>query len=364
MTRPYAHPLLRAPRIPRKCIWEITRRCNLRCIHCENRSGPRSAGELSDRRLLQVVEQLAKLGCHEAVVTGGEPLLRPAWSRVCRGLHERGIKVSLVTNGTLLDQTTLDEARLAGVGAVGISIDGMQATHDRIRPREASGRSPWRETVEALERCSTALTTVAMTQVNRLNLNELPEIGRFLAELGVERWQVQLAIPMGRVRDLPGPFAIEPEHLEQLVAFLARAVKDPSLPRIDVSDTIGYCTGEDALFRGERLDDGSFRPGLWLGCVAGLGAVAITYDGTVRGCSMMPPELDAGSLHDESLATIWNDASRFAYTTEFHPSRLQGVCARCKLGGLCRGGCTTMAYWSTGTIAENPYCLRARREAS
>ncbi len=364
MTRPYANPLLKAPRVPRKCVWEITRRCNLRCIHCENRSGPRSAGELADGRLLEVAEELAALGCREAVVTGGEPLLRPAWKSVCRALSQRGIKVSLVTNGTLLDQPTLDAARSVGVGVVGISIDGLESTHDRIRPRETRGRSPWAETVSALERCSKALPVVAMTQVNRLNLDELPNLGRLLAQLGVPRWQVQLAIPMGRVRDLPGPFAIEPEHLDQLVAFLARAVADRTLPRIDVSDTIGYCTPEDALFRGRRSTNGAPLPGLWIGCTAGLAAVAITYDGRVRGCSMMPPELDAGNLHEESLAAIWNDAHRFAYTTEFHPSRLRGACARCKLNGLCRGGCTTMAYWSTGTIAENPYCLRARREAS
>ncbi len=345
-------------------MWEITRRCNLRCIHCENRSGPFSAGELSDERLLEVAQELSELGCHEAVVTGGEPLLRPAWTSVCRALSQRGIDVSLVTNGTLLDPAALDEALGVGVGVVGISIDGLEGTHNRIRPREAPGRSPWADTVSALERGAKALTVVAMTQVNRLNLAELPDLGRLLAAWGVQRWQLQLAIPMGRVRDLPEPFAIEPEHLEQLVAFLAQAVLDRTLPRIDVSDTIGYCTPEDALFRGRRRADGSPLPGLWVGCTAGLAAVAITYDGRVRGCSMMPPELDAGSLHEESLATIWNDAKRFAYTTEFHPSRLRGACAKCKLGGLCRGGCTTMAYWSTGTITENPYCLRAQREAS
>ncbi len=350
--------------MPRKCVWEITRRCNLRCIHCENRSGPLSAGELADGRLLEVAEELADLGCHEAVVTGGEPLLRPAWKGVCRALSQRGINVSLVTNGTLLDQATLGEARSVGVGVVGISIDGLQATHDRIRPREAPGRSPWEQTVDALTRCAKAVPVVAMTQVNRLNLDELADLGHLLAELGVQRWQVQLAIPMGRVRDLPGPFAIEPEHLEQLVAFLKQAVLDRTLPRIDVSDTIGYFTPEDALFRGRRRADGSPLPGLWLGCTAGLAAVAITYDGRVRGCSMMPPELDAGDLHEESLTTIWNDARRFAYTTEFHPSQLRGACARCEVAGLCRGGCTTMAYWSTGTITENPYCLRAQREAS
>jgi radical SAM protein with 4Fe4S-binding SPASM domain len=266
-----------------------------------------------------------------------------------------------VTNGTLLDEEHLAEALDAGVEVMGISLDGLAATHDRIRVRARPGPSPWSLAVDALARSARRVSTVAITQVNRMNLGELPAMGELLAELGVPRWQLQLAIPAGRALEIDEPFVLEPEHLEELVAFLLPRLRARSLPLIDVSDTIGYCTGEDALFRGHRRPDGSIAPGAWLGCTAGLTSLAITYDGRVRGCSLLPEELDAGSLHDEPLAAIWNDAHRFAYTTEFHPSRLSGSCAGCRLGGLCRGGCTTLAYFSTGSVTENPYCLRAQR---
>jgi len=81
----------------------------------------------------------------------------------------------------------------------------------------------------------------------------------------------------------------------------------------------------------------------------------------VRGCSIMPPEFDAGDLHDESIATIWNDAERFAYSTRFDAAKLAGPCGRCRVGPLCRAGCTTMAYWTTGSIYTNPFCLHRAR---
>jgi radical SAM protein with 4Fe4S-binding SPASM domain len=99
-----------------------------------------------------------------------------------------------------------------------------------------------------------------------------------------------------------------------------------------------------------------------MGCVAGIRAVAIKYDGTVRGCSLMPRDFDAGDLHDEPLSTIWNDRRRFAYSACFDRSHLSGGCARCRFGALCRAGCTTLAYFASGTTGENPYCLRRVRE--
>jgi radical SAM protein with 4Fe4S-binding SPASM domain len=144
--------------------------------------------------------------------------------------------------------------------------------------------------------------------------------------------------------------------LETLTAFLVESRTSGKLPLIDTSDTIGYFTEREFGLRGP-VD----APTLWTGCQAGIRSVAITYDGRVRGCSMMPPEFDAGDLHDESITTIWNDAERFAYSTRFEAANLAGPCGRCRVGPLCRAGCTTMAYWTTGSIYTNPFCLHRVR---
>jgi len=345
-------------REPHTCILEITRRCNLRCIHCENQCGEISSRELPTGLLRQIARDLAQLGCREVHVTGGEPLIHPHWDDLCRDFAEVGLHTSLITNGTLLDQAHLERALDAGVGAIGISLDGMQATHDSIRVRPGAGPSPWREAVSAIERALPRIDTIVITAVNRRNLAELPALHDFLAGLGVRRWQIQLVIPMGRVLETREPLVIAPAELEALTAFLVDARRSGKLPRIDTSDTIGYFTEREMGLRGS-----ADSPSVWTGCQAGIRCVAITYDGRVRGCSMMPPEFDAGDLYDESMTTIWNDAERFAYSTRFDAAKLAGPCGRCRVGPLCRAGCTTMAYWTTGSIYTNPFCLHRVRGA-
>ena len=359
-----AHPLDHLAREPRQCIWELTLACNLTCMHCNNHAKRASPEELSYDQQLGVARELGSLGCRTVDVTGGEPLLAPRWDALCAELSKLGMHLALVTNGTLLDDEAVARAADAGVGKVGISIDGLASTHDSIRHYWVRRGSPFAAAIRAIRRAARNLQVSVITQVNRYNLAELPRLGRLLGALGIESWQLQLAIPVGRggFRTESGPGSssectIQPDDLQTLVAFIVASSSDPQIPPIHTSDTIGYATAEELALRSKGQD----RPGLWLGCVAGIRSVAIKYDGTVRGCSLMPQDFDAGSLHEESLCTIWNDSRRFAYSTEFDRSHLSGACARCQFGIICRAGCTTMAYFASGTTGNNPYCLRRVR---
>lgn len=349
------HPLDRVSRRPVTCIWEITRACNLRCIHCENFGGEIGNAELSFDDLLKTADSLAELGCRMVDITGGEPLLHPKWDLFAAALHDRGLRVSLITNGTMLDEERLGRAVAAGIEVIAISVDGLKDVHNRIRKRPGLrlfGLSPFELTMANLTRSVKTVCTKVITQINVLNIDQLPQMREMLGNVGVEDWQLQLAIPTGRILELEEPFVIAPSRLDGLTAFIVEAQADGRLPHIDTSDTIGYYTKREILLRKRRSGQG-----VWLGCQAGVRAVAITYDGKVRGCSILPPEFDAGDLHDEPFADIWNDKKRFAYSTLFDPKKLTGDCAKCSFGGLCRAGCTSMAYYSTGTIYNNPYCI-------
>jgi radical SAM protein with 4Fe4S-binding SPASM domain len=343
-----AHPLDRARRVPRTCIWEITGACNLRCVHCENHCGSRSPRELTLEQMEAVARSLAKMGCRTVDVTGGEPLLRRYWNKLCKLVTSLGMKTALITNGTLLDDEALDRAMEAGVGLIAVSIDGLKEVHDRTRLRPRPGPSPWEEAMEGLGRSLRRIETVVITQVNRHNLPQLPAMRDLLRSLGVKRWQLQLAVPTGRLLELKEPYVISPRDLEELTAFIesTNTGKGNGIS-IDTSDTIGYYTAREPHLRKR-----GGRQGVWVGC----------HEGKVRGCSAMPAEFDAGDLHDETLEEIWGDEERFAYGTRFDPRKLTGACATCAFGSLCRAGCTTMAYWVTGTIYENPYCLYKVRE--
>ncbi|MBN1771717.1 MAG: radical SAM protein [Deltaproteobacteria bacterium] len=344
-------------RRPRTCIWEITGACDLRCLHCGNRSGTRHPRELGWDELCEVAASLARLGCRTVELTGGEPLLRPDWERLSRRCADLGLQVALVTNGLGLDDETLERALAAGVGHVAISLDGPREVHDALRVRARPGPSPFDGAVAALRRASARLPTTAITAVTRGNLPLLPELHRLLAELGVPRWQVQLAVPTGRVREAPEPLAIRPADLEGLERLLAGWIEEGSPPHVMVSDSIGYGTELEPALR--RRPTGQ---GMWLGCLAGIRSVAITYDGRVRGCSFLPEAFDAGDLHDESLEAIWSDPERFGVRQRLAEPRLEGGCADCPEGRVCRAGCASMAWWTTGSLYDNPYCLRRVRK--
>ncbi|MCP4677290.1 MAG: radical SAM protein [Deltaproteobacteria bacterium] len=347
------HPLNAVKRTPKICIWEITRACNLRCVHCENVCGPKSARELSLTRCVEVAKDLASLGCEVVEMTGGEPFLSPYWEELCKAVHRMGMKVAVATNGTLLTDPILDRAEEAGVRVIAISLDGLKDVHDRLRIGKDTDDSPWERAVSGIIKSKERFVTKVITQVNVLNISQMDGIHGLLQELGVEHWQIQLTIPMGRLLTKKEPLVLAPAALEGLASFIVSAKTNREEgPFITVSDTIGYYTDKEMVLR--RREAG---PGVWLGCQGGIRVVAITYDGKVRGCSMLPAEFDVGDLHNESLKEIWNDESRFASFICFDKKKLTGNCARCRVAHICRAGCTTMAYWTTGTIHQNPYCL-------
>jgi radical SAM protein with 4Fe4S-binding SPASM domain len=344
----------------RTCIWEITGACDLRCLHCGNRSGTRHARELGWDALCDVAASLARLGCRTVEITGGEPLLHAAWDRLCRRCADLGMQVVLVTNGLGLDDGALERTVTAGVGHVAVSLDGPREVHDALRPRAGPGPSPFDGAVGALARAAARLPTTAITAVTRRNLPLLGEVRRLLAAIGVPRWQVQLAVPVGRAIEGPEPLPIRPADLEGLEAMLAGWIEEGSPPRVMVSDSIGYGTEHEPALR--RRPTGR---GMWVGCLAGIRSVAITSDGRVRGCSFLPEAFDAGDLHDEPLEAIWSDPERFGLRARLAEGRLEGGCADCPEGRLCRAGCASMAWWTTGSVYDNPYCLRrARRESA
>src|ERR1700690_2485615 len=129
----WRHPLGDVRRIPERCVWAITDLCNLDCIHCETHSAAPHPFELSLVQMQAVADQLCALGCQQVSLTGGEPLLSPHWEGLCKHLKRLGLRVHLVTNGTLVDEAMLERLVSSGVDGLKISIDGLRRAHNRTR---------------------------------------------------------------------------------------------------------------------------------------------------------------------------------------------------------------------------------------
>ncbi len=336
---------------PRRVVWEITWRCDLRCPHCLVDGGPPAPDELTPTEALAVVPQLAELGVRVVTITGGEPLLRGDWPRLTAAVVEAGMTARLSTNGHRVDAGVMSRLQELGVEAVIVSLDGLRATHDRLRA--GRGASSWDRVIACLDRVAgTAIRSSVITTVSRDNLDELPALHALLKEHRVRTWQVQLAWRQGRAAT--GFDVLAPSELPRLAGFLRGAASDPVLPP-RVHNSIGWMSADEPLLRPSGRRRG---PRFWPGCRCGFESIGLEPDGGVKGCaSQVGAPFVVGNVRDEPLRAIWEDRDRWHWLKPDRSS-LGGECADCALGELCGAGCTAVALASSGALHDNRCCLR------
>jgi len=341
------------PPAPQICVWEVTLACNAACIHCGSWAGRARPNELSTDEAMGACAALADLGVREVTLSGGEPLLRADWEEIVAALRGHGLVIELISNGLALDAAAAARIARSGIRSVSLSVDGDAAVHDRLRGVPGAFH---RTMAAARALRAEGLRVGAVTQVCRLNLDQLPAIESALRQGGFGAWQLQLTMPIGRCGlDL----AIDPAEVRRVIDFIADDSRPDRLPRYG-SDNIGWMLpSEPALRSVVRPTDRVFR-----GCQAGLGVMGLTSDGTVRGCLSMPPAFDEGNLRQRSLRAIWQNENGFAYNRHFVLASATGPCRECGFLRICRGGCKTLAHAAGRGLGENPYCARIAAQAS
>lgn len=344
----------RLGRVPRYCVWELTLACNMRCQHCGSFAGTPRDDELSPAELLSIADQLTEMGCEKVTLSGGEPTLCPTWPEVGRRLSDRGVRVNIISNGWSWSEIELDRARDAGLRDVAFSLDGLLASHDRVRRAGSFDR-----VVEAVTLCvAGGIPTSVITLMNQLNKNELGVLRAKLADLGVTVWQVQLGNPSGEMSKRRET-VIPPEDLLWLVPELAALCRDGGRPAVRVAENVGYYGKYETAIRGSRDP----RIPVWIGCSAGWQSLGIESNGNLKGCLSLPSSRHGhdrfveGNLRERRLDAIWNDDSAFAFNRGLDAGQLAGFCGRCRYRDICRAGCIWTAFSHTGSRYDNPYCF-------
>ena len=153
-------------------IWNLIRRCNLTCKHCYSISADIDfPGELSTEQVFSVMDDLRGFRVPVLILSGGEPLLRPDIFEISRRAKEMGFYVGLSTNGTLIDDSKIKEIAAIGYDYVGISIDGLRATHDRFRRRQGAFDESMRGVQLCREHGIKVGLRFTLTQDNAVELN-------------------------------------------------------------------------------------------------------------------------------------------------------------------------------------------------
>lgn len=333
--------------VPKSCVWELTLKCNMNCIHCGSRAGKARENELSVTEALRVADALIELGCERLTLIGGEVFLYNGWEKIARKLTDQDIKVNLITNGFLFRDKQLQEVRYSGITNVALSIDGMEQAHNTIRNNPKSF-SHIQETLSRLNQEKIAIG-VNTTLLDR-NFRDIDPLYRFLLENNVKIWQLQLANPMGNLKsNQEKPISLT--NITKLTRFIHEKRKANKM-HIYTGDNIGYYGNHEPYIRGYP---GNYN--YWSGCQAGLSVVGIDSVGNIKGCeSLYDDVFIEGNLREESLANIWFKDGNFAYNRQFKKEMLTGKCKGCDMGAYCRAGCRGASYFTEGGAFENAYC--------
>jgi len=166
-------------------VWNVTRRCNLKCVHCYAHAEDKPfANELSTSRGRDLIDDLAGFGAPVLLFSGGEPLVRKDLPELADYAVKKGMRAVVSTNGTLITPTLARTLKEIGLSYVGISLDGMQEINDRFR----GVKGAFTAALEGIRNCQTAGIKVGLRfTINKFNVNEIPAIFDLLEEMDIPR---------------------------------------------------------------------------------------------------------------------------------------------------------------------------------
>ena len=303
-------------------FWECTLKCNLNCLHCGSDCIKKPAQKdmpLDD--FLNVLHQIkGKVNPKDfiVVITGGEPLLRTDLDTCGKQIRKMGFKWGIVSNGHAYDEKMHAKLMSAGMGAITISIDGLEQSHDWLRNTTGS----FQKAVSALELVTAEkrLNADVVTCVNQRNFNELHELKNFLAEKKLKAWRLFTIAPIGRAKNNP-ELCISPGQFKSLMEFIADERKEKQM------DVKFSCEGYTGRYE-NQVRDGFFF------CRAGINIAGILADGSIGACPNLDPVFIQGNIYHDNFWDIWNNKYQMLRNRSWTK---KGKCATCSQYKNCLG---------------------------
>ena len=384
---------------PRLIFWEVTKGCNLRCIHCRATATELSSPtDLPPRSALEIIDQIAAAGNPILVLSGGEPLYRNDIFRLARYATDKGLRVALATNGTLVTKNVARMIVDAGVRRVSISLDGADSlTHDTFRGIPGA----FEAAVHGLRNLKDLGMSVQINMtIARHNAYQLPDVLQLARNLGADALHTFLLVPVGCGVDIAAEQMVPPEEYERMLNWFydqslvggieLKATCAPHYFRVARQRRAADRRAAETLTRiatvpapvpaatsaigptdmtmpgstgialqphglGHPVGHPGGHPSdlnaMTKGCLAGTGVCFISHEGEVYPCGYLP--VIAGDLRKQTFVDIWENS------TVFHELRdvrnLKGKCGCCEFRNVCMG-CRARAYAATGDFMdEEPF---------
>jgi 12,18-didecarboxysiroheme deacetylase len=348
-------------------VWNVGRRCNLRCRHCYSGSADRAyEGELGTAEGLALIDDLAGFGVPVILFSGGEPLLRPDILQLIAHAGRRGLRSVLSTNGTLITPELSLRLKDLALSYVGISLDGLEPTHDRFRGSPGA----FRQALEGLRNCREAGLKVGLRfTISRGNAADIPGIFELLRRESIPRVCFYHLVYAGR-----GSRLIEEDldhaqtrrAVDQIID-LTRELHRAGQPR-EVLTVDNHADGVYLYLRARREEPARAEAILELlrmngGNSSGHGIACVSWDGSVHPDQFWR-HLTLGNVRDRPFSAIWSDpADELLARLRDKKAHVKGRCARCRYLELCGGNFRVRAEAVTGDLWEaDPACYLTDEE--
>lgn len=338
-------------RAPFTIAWEVTRACAFSCVHCRaDAQHRRNPMELSTEEGYALIDRFTEFGSPILVFTGGDPMMRKDLFDLIRYADRAGLRCSLTPTATALPTVKrLTQAKEAGVRRIALSLDSPEPqVHDDFRKVNGS----WERTMQILRNArEVGVSTQVNTTVTRHNVDVLPDMVRFVREVGAVQWSVFFLVPMGRGQELQ---MISADEHERVFAWLHDLSRDGDF---DVKVTaapmyrrVAAQRGGTPFGAGYAFGDGLVRPAQ--GVNDGRGFLFVSHLGEIMPSGFLP--ISAGNVRRDDVVAVYRESDLFRNLRD--PSLLKGKCGACEFRTVC-GGQRGRAFAVTGDpFASDPAC--------
>jgi 12,18-didecarboxysiroheme deacetylase len=342
-------------------VWNVTRACNLNCIHCYAQSVDRKHDkELTYDQGLAVIDDLADFGVPVILFSGGEPLMRPDLVELAKYSVGKGVRAVISTNGTLISKDKAKEMRDVGLSYVGVSLDGMETVNDRFRGKKGA----FRDALAGIKNCQEVGLKVGLRfTINRMNADEIPHIFDLLEDQHIPRVCFYHLVYTGRGSELVEEDLghTDTRKAVDLIIDRTRDLHDLGIPT-EVLTVDNHADGPYLYLRMLREKKLRTEEVLQLlkmngGNSSGRGIGCISWDGSVH-ADQFWRHYSFGNVLERPFSEIWSDLSDpLMAKLKDKKKHIKGRCATCKWLDICAGNFRVRAEAVTGDIwAADPAC--------
>ncbi len=348
-------------------VWNITRKCNLKCVHCYAQAKDKTfENELSTKEGKKLLDDLAQFGVPVILFSGGEPTIRKDLPELAAYAVEKGMRAVISTNGTLISQKMAQTLKEIGLSYVGISLDGMEEINDRFR----GVKGAYKSALDGIKNCKEAGIKVGLRfTINKLNAAEVPAIFELLEDMDIPRACFYHLVYAGRGSKLVNEDLSHEEtrHYVDMIMDLTKKLHDKGKPK-EILTVDNHADGPYVYLRLLKEDPARAKDVLELlqmneGNSSGIGIGCISWDGEVYADQFWRHH-SFGNIKDRPFSEIWTDTSEpLMKKLKDKKKYAKGRCLKCRWLNICAGNFRVRSEAVTGDLwAPDPACYLTDEE--